>query len=57
MVLLWWNQGKYGFINKKGKVVIPIKFDYAQQFYEGEAEVSLNDETFYINTKGERINE
>ena len=36
------NNGKYGFIDKKGKVVIPFKFNYAKHFCKGFAEVLLN---------------
>ena len=33
---------KYGFIDKTGKEVIPIKYDDASSFSEGLASVSLN---------------
>ena len=29
-------QGKYGFINKTGKLVIPAEYDYAYEFYNSE---------------------
>ena len=46
---------KYGFIDKTGKEVIPIKYDYAEGFSEGLAQVKLNNKWFYINQKGECV--
>ena len=34
--------GKYGFIDKTGREVIPIKYDYVFNFSEGLATVQLN---------------
>jgi hypothetical protein len=33
---------KYGFINKKGKEVIKLKYDWVNQFHEGLASVTFN---------------
>ena len=43
------NSQGWGFINKKGKVVIPLKFTSASSFYDGTCEVEL------INKKGETV--
>ena len=46
---------KYGFIDKEGKEIIPLKYDRVTPFFfMGSAEVMLNDKWFYINKKGER---
>lgn len=44
--------GKYGFINKTGKEVIPPKFDEAQEFSEGLAAVKVGHKWGYIDSKG-----
>src|SRR4051812_32152886 len=33
------DKGKYGYINKTGKIVLPAQFEYAERFYEGLAVV------------------
>jgi len=34
--------GKYGFLNKKGQVVVPAKYEYATDFHNGYASVQMN---------------
>lgn len=46
------KNGFYGFINKKGKEVIPLKFEDAQIFSEGLAAVKKEGKWGYINLKG-----
>lgn len=46
---------KYGFMNNKGKVVIPCIYHYTSEFSEGVAYVSNNDDHKFINTLGERV--
>lgn len=46
---------QYGFINKDGKIVIPMIFSSAQSFSDGLAPVSLRDGWGYINKKGEMV--
>jgi hypothetical protein len=47
---------RWGFINYKGKYVIPATFSYANNFTEGIARVTnINGERFYINKSGERV--
>lgn len=51
---------KWGFIDKKGEVIIPFKYKYVLDFNEGLAAVSIDDDGGtiswgYVNTKGEEI--
>lgn len=45
----------FGYINKQGEWAIPPKFDEAQAFEKGIAQVVLQEKYGYINTKGEQI--
>jgi hypothetical protein len=48
--------GKWGFIDKSGKVIVPVQYDKVESFNAaGIAKVTLNGEEFTINTKGERV--
>lgn len=49
------KEGKYGYINKKGKIVIPAIYDYAYPFVKGMAYVELNGKSGFINKKGKEI--
>lgn len=51
------REGKYGYINLKGEVVIEPQFDMAGEFSEGMADVQnwKNSKWGYINTKGEVV--
>jgi hypothetical protein len=40
--------GKWGFIDKTGKEIVPPKYDYAWDFQESLARVKLNEKDFYI---------
>lgn len=44
--------GKYGYINKSGKTVIPCQFDNAWVFKDGSAKVIYKGELGHINKKG-----
>ena len=46
---------KYGFIDKTGKEVIPIKYDYAYSFSEGLALVKLNNKYGFIDKTGKEV--
>jgi len=49
-----YENGKYGFKDSKGNVVIPFKFHFAHDFSDGMAiVVNESGEVGYINTKGE----
>jgi antitoxin component YwqK of YwqJK toxin-antitoxin module len=47
--------GKWGYIDKTGKEIIPIIYDKAYSFSDGKAEVTLNGRTFYIDENGNEI--
>ncbi|MDR2009992.1 MAG: WG repeat-containing protein [Bacteroidales bacterium] len=50
------DNGKYGFIDKTGKEIIPLVYDEARYFNkDGKAKVKLNDETFFIDENGNII--
>ena len=52
------KEGKYGYINKQGKVIIPVKYVYATIFTEGYAVVAYDDnleDVHYINSAGKKI--
>lgn len=44
--------GKYGFIDKSNKMVIPLIYESAEVFKEGFSEVKKNNRDGYINTEG-----
>jgi serine/threonine protein kinase len=46
------SRGKYGYIDKSGKEVIPLKYSFADAFKNGFAEVVLDDNSFYIDENG-----
>ena len=33
------SEGKWGYVNKAGKIVIPVQFSFAGNFYEGMATI------------------
>ena len=43
---------KWGFINRKGKEITPIKYDICHGFSDGFAAVKLNDKWGYVNING-----
>ena len=47
--------GKWGYINKEGKMVITPQFDAALDFLEGMAMVLVGDKVGYINKEGEMV--
>jgi hypothetical protein len=50
------QNGKYGYIDKTGKIVINPQFDCAENFSEGLAVVCIGRERGFIATSGKRIN-
>lgn len=48
-------KGKYGYINKKGEIVIEPIYQKANNFKEGIALIQKNDLFGFINTKGEIV--
>ena len=53
------KDGKYGFLDTTGKVIIPLIYewpnDYPQVFKDGKAKVIKDNEVFYIDRFGKRI--
>lgn len=49
--------GKWGYLDRTGDVVIPMIYDDAGNFKNGKAEVQLNADRFCIDVKGKRIEE
>lgn len=45
--------GKWGYVNKKGELVVAANYDSALEFDKGFAEIKLDGATKYINAKGE----
>lgn len=45
----------YGYITPKGKIALPLKYDYATSFINGSAMVITDDSIYFINKKGERV--
>ncbi len=49
------DRGKEGYIDKHGTVVIPLRFDYVEDFSEGLALVSEAETLCFIDKRGEVI--
>ncbi|MFC0392653.1 WG repeat-containing protein, partial [Paenibacillus mendelii] len=49
------KDGKFGYIDKEGKVVIPFEYDNTQLFTEGFAAVNKDDKWGFVNKKGEVV--
>ena len=47
--------GKYGFIDKTGREVIPCKYDFAYGFSDGLASIELNGKYGYIDKTGREV--
>lgn len=47
--------GKYGFLDKTGKIVIPVQYKSVDDFEKGLAEVRLNGKSGAINKKGQVV--
>ena len=51
------KDGKWGYIDTTGAVVIPFQYNYAYSFSEGKAVVSLGEGRTGTNWEGEEITE
>lgn len=51
------KDGKWGYIDKSGKVVIDIKYDKANSVVNGVVEVKLHDQTLYFDVKGNELSQ
>ena len=49
------KQGKWGFIDKAGKQIIPFRYEAANTFSQGVVRVKLSGKFFYINKKDECV--
>ena len=49
------KNGKWGFIDKTGKLIIPLEYDYVSSFSKATAYVKKDGREFYINPKGECV--
>lgn len=49
------KDGKYGYIDKNGAVVIPIQYDKAEDFKSGYASVCIGDEKYSIDLQGHKL--
>src|SRR5437868_2238657 len=49
------EKGKYGYINKTGKVVLPAQFEYSEKFYEGLAVVKQGGKRGFIDMTGKMV--
>ena len=49
------RNGKYGYIDRKGKLVIPLRYDYAYSFSEGLARVYLHEQCGFIDKSGFQV--
>ncbi|RBL89533.1 WG repeat-containing protein [Chitinophaga flava] len=52
---LYWENGKTGYINQQGEIVIPARFAVGEDFSEGLANVREGGLYGYINAKGEWV--
>lgn len=49
------QNGKWGFVNRTGKVVVPFQYDSAYWFTDGLAAVKQNGKWGFINLKGKLV--
>lgn len=49
--------GKYGFIDKTGKEIVPLIYDDVDNFHNGKAYVKLGERGFYIDKNGNEVKE
>ena len=49
------EKGKFGYINKSGKVMIASQFDYAESFSEGMAAVSVGGKRGFVDQTGKVV--
>jgi len=52
-ILFYDDENLYGYLDYDGNPVIKAQYTYAGLFYDGVAEVTMDDEDVYINTSGD----
>jgi WG containing repeat len=52
---LFIGNGRFGYIDRTGKIIIPAKFDDARNFSEGLASVSIGEKWGYIGPSGKIV--
>ena len=50
-----YQTGKWGYVNKSGNLVIPLRYDFAYEFSEGRARIESNNKYGYIDINGREI--
>jgi hypothetical protein len=46
---------KWGYVDRNKKIVIPVKYDYADVFREGLGKVMLNKKTGFVDKNGNEV--
>lgn len=46
---------KFGYVDIKGNIIIPFQYDRADNFYNGIAEVKIDDNDYLIDKKGNKL--
>ena len=49
------KNGKWGFVDDKGKLVVEYRYDFVDAFYEGASQVGMGDHVGFINKKGQPV--
>ncbi|RLD47286.1 MAG: hypothetical protein DRI86_00810 [Bacteroidetes bacterium] len=49
------NDEKMGCVNIKGELVIPLDFDYISVYNKNKFRVTIDEKTYFVNSKGEKI--
>lgn len=49
------REGRYGFMNRDGEIMIPAQFEYASNFSNGLAVIAVQDKFGYIDKSGETV--
>src|SRR6188508_656527 len=49
------KDGKHGYVNKDGKVIIPLIYDEGMNFAEGKAGVMINNKWGFVDSTGNEI--
>lgn len=53
VALVKFEDGQYGYVDNTGRLISPLRFSNGMEFCDGLAAVTLDEETSYINKKGQ----